>query len=107
MLLPNSHFYELVYDEKLDDQKKARLSKKERLKALEKIDPLGQPTVTAGSDYYFRTCCPSPLFRSSKTKQQKTMVATGETVGLSEWIIVDTCLVYIYNSAEFTARSNI
>ena len=23
------------------------------------IDPLGQPTVTAGSDHYFRTCCPS------------------------------------------------
>ena len=36
---------------------------------------------------------PSPLFRSSKTKQQKTMVATGVTMGLAEWIIDDTCLV--------------
>ena len=32
------------------------------------------------------------LSRSSKTKQQKTMVATGEIVGLAEWIIDDTCL---------------
>ena len=32
------------------------------------IDSLGQPTATAGT-----------LFKSSKTKQQKTMVATGET----------------------------
>ena len=35
----------------------------------------------------------SPLFKARKTKQQKTMVATGETVGLAEWIIDDTCLV--------------
>ena len=27
-------------------------------------------------------------------QQQKTMVATGETVGLAEWIIGDTCLVF-------------
>ena len=26
------------------------------------------------------------------------MVATGETVGLAEWIIDDTCLVYLYIS---------
>ena len=61
------------------------------------IDPLGQPTATACSDHYFCTCfpsvCPSPLFKSSKTKQQKTMFATGVTVGLTEWIIDDTCLV--------------
>ena len=45
------------------------------------IDPLGQPKLTAGRDYCFRTCCPyvrtSPLFKSSKTKQQKTIFATG------------------------------
>ena len=36
---------------------------------------------------------PSPLFKSSKTKQQKTMFATAVTMGLAEWIIDDTCLV--------------
>ena len=34
----------------------------------------------------------SPLFKSRKTKQQKTM-ATGVTMGLAEWIIDDTCLL--------------
>ena len=34
---------------------------------------------------------PSSLFKSRKTKQQKTMFATGVTVGLTEWIIDDTC----------------
>ena len=28
----------------------------EELKIGHKIDPLGRPTVTAGSDHYFRTC---------------------------------------------------
>ena len=37
---------------------------------------------------------PSPLFKSRKTKQQKTMFATGVTMGLAEWIIDDTCLVF-------------
>ena len=54
--------------------------------------------VTASRDNCFRTCCPSvrpsPLFKFSKTKQQKTMFATGEAVGLAEWIIDDTCLVF-------------
>ena len=36
---------------------------------------------------------PSPLFKSRKTKQQKTMFATGVTMGQAEWIIDDTCLV--------------
>ena len=62
------------------------------------VDPLGQPTVKAGRDHCFRKCCPSvrqfPLFKSSKTKQQKTMFATGETVGLAEGIIADTCPVH-------------
>ena len=58
------------------------------------FDPLGRPTVTAGSDHYFRTYCPfvRPHF-SNLTKQQKKMVATNETVGLAERIIDDTCLV--------------
>ena len=58
-------------------------------------DPLGQPTVTAGRDNCFCTCCPSVLFKTSKTKQQKAMVTTDETVGLAEWIIDDTCLVLL------------
>ena len=58
------------------------------------IDPLSQPTVTASRDHCFRTSVrPSPLFKSSKTKQQKTMSATGVTMGLAEWLIDDTCLV--------------
>ena len=39
---------------------------------------------------------PSPLFKSRKTKQQKTMFATGVTMGLAYWIIDDTCLVSLY-----------
>ena len=64
------------------------------------IDPLGRPTVMASKDHCFRTCCPyvrpSPLFKSRKTKQQKTMFATGVTMGLAEWIIDDTCLVFSF-----------
>ena len=63
------------------------------------FDPLGQPKVTAERDHCFRTCCPSvrlsPLFKSRETKQQKTLFATGVTMGLAEWIIDDTCLVQI------------
>ena len=38
---------------------------------------------------------PSPLFKFRKTKQQKTMFAIGVTMGLAEWIIDDTWLVFI------------
>ena len=46
---------------------------------------------------YVRT---SKLFKSRKTKQQKTMFATGLVMGLAEWIIDDTFLVktYFWNS---------
>ena len=75
------------------------------LRTLE-IDPLGRPTVTAGRDHCFCTCRPfvrpsfSPssrphFLKSSKQNKQKTMFATGETVGLAEWIIDETCLVII------------
>ena len=61
------------------------------------IDPLGQPKVKTGRDNCFRTCCPSvrpsPPIKSRKTKQQKTVFATGVTMGLAEYIIDDTCLV--------------
>ena len=67
------------------------------------IDPRGRPTVTAGSDHCFCTCRPfvspsvrpyvRPHFSKQNKFQAKTMFATGETVGLAEWIIDDTCLV--------------
>ena len=37
-----------------------------------------------------------PTFKSSKTKEQKTIVAIGRAVGLAEWIIDDTCLVICF-----------
>ena len=33
----------------------------------------------------------------AKQNKVKTMFATGETVGLAEWIIDDTCLVLLYD----------
>ena len=66
------------------------------------FDPLGRPTVTAGSDHCFRTCCPSvrPHFsnleKQTKKFLEKTMFTTGVTMGLAEWIIDDTCLVSDY-----------
>ena len=65
---------------------------------VEFIDPLGLPTVTAGSDHCFRTCCPSarPSKSRKKHKQSENNVATSETMGLAGWIIDDTCLVYLY-----------
>ena len=59
-------------------------------KVMEYFDPLGQPKVKAGRDHCFRTCCPSPLFKSRKIKQ-KTMFATSATMGLAEGIIDDSC----------------
>ena len=81
------------------------------------IDPLGRPTILAGSDHYYCTCCPSvrpyvrssvrpsPLFKFSKTKQQKIMVATGGTVGLVEWIFDDSCLVIHNFERKKTAKN--
>ena len=62
------------------------------------IDPRGRPTVTVGSDHCFCTRRPSvrPHFSKQNKFQVKTMFATGETVGLAEWIIDDTFLVYFY-----------
>ena len=49
------------------------------------IDPLGQPAAKTGRDHCFRTCCPyiRALF---KIWQNQSKFATGETVGLAEWI---------------------
>ena len=58
---------------------------------LHLIDPFGQPTITASRDHCFCTHVrPSPLFKSNTTIQKNN----GETVGLAEWIIDDTCLVF-------------
>ena len=46
----------------------------------------------------FCTCRPSvrPTFQNlAKQNKVKTMFATGETVGLAEWIINDNCLVFV------------
>ena len=62
-----------------------------------RLDPLGRPAITGSSDHCFRTCpsvCPYVRSNSSKTKQPKTMITTGETVGLAAWIIDDTCLLF-------------
>ena len=64
------------------------------LEELLLFDPLGQPKVMAvGIIVFAHVVRPSPLFKSRKTKQQKTMFATGVTMGLAEWIIDDTCLL--------------
>ena len=40
------------------------------------------------------TACRNHCFQNlAKQNNVKTMFATGETVGLAEWIIDDTCLV--------------
>ena len=58
------------------------------------IDPLGQPkSRPVGIIVFAHVVRPSPLFKSRKTKQQKTMFATGVTIDLAEWIINDTCIV--------------
>ena len=70
------------------------------------IDPLGQPTVPAGSDHYFHTDCQSSVRTSVRTFQNlakqnnkfqaKTMLTTGETVvGLAEWIMDDLLSCYV------------
>ena len=62
------------------------------------FDPRGRPTITADSDQYFRTCCPSvrpsvPTFQNLTKQnnfQARIVIAAGGTVGLAEWIIDDS-----------------
>ena len=51
----------------------------------------------AGSDNYFRTWCPSvlPHFSKYRETKQRIVIATGRTVGLSEWIIDGTHVLCI------------
>ena len=63
-----------VGDTGVRDGKYGHKGKEGKLKSemkvyMKKIDPLGRPTVTAGSDHCFHTSVsPSPLFKSIKTK---------------------------------------
>ena len=65
------------------------------------IDPRGRPTVTAGSDNYFHVCRSVPTFQNL-AKQNKfevrIVIATVVTVGLAEWIIGSTSLVYFLSN---------
>ena len=56
---------------------------------IHEADPQSRPVVIIVSAHVR----PSPLFTKRNKLQAKTMFATGETVGLAEWIIDDTCLV--------------
>ena len=69
------------------------------------VDTLGRPTVMAGRDHCFCTCHPSihPTFQNlAKQNKVKTTFATGEIVGLAEWIIDDdTCLVHLWKGKGY------
>ena len=60
---------------------------------IHSANPKSRPV---GINVFAHVVRPSPLFKSRKTKQQKTMFATGVTMGLAEWIINDTCLLIEY-----------
>ena len=55
------------------------------------FDPRGRPTVVIIVFAHVVLSSVRPNF--SKQFQAKTMFALGETVGLAEWIIDDTCIV--------------
>ena len=70
------------------------VSYKKSLQLIHSANPKSRPVGII----VFTRCLsvrPSPLFKSRKTKLQKTMFTTGVTMGLAEWIIDDTCLVKI------------
>ena len=60
----------------------------------------------AGSDHCFHTCRPFvlPHFSKQNKFQMRTMFATGETVGLAEWIIDDTCFVFFVPVEPFSEK---
>ena len=67
-------------------------------------DPRGRPTVMAGSDHFFRTWCLSVLtsvptfqnFAKRNNFQVRIVIATGGTVGLAEWIIDDSYVLFFF-----------
>ena len=64
-------------------------------------DPQSRPAVIIVSAHVVR---PSPLFTKQNKFQAKTMFATGEAVGLAEWIIDDTCLILFLVDASGLKR---
>ena len=64
------------------------------------FDPLGRPTVIVYAHVVrplVRTFIQTFQNLAKQNKfQAKTMFTTGETVGIAEWIMDDTCLVSAY-----------
>ena len=65
------------------------------------IDPLGQPKVTVGRVHCFISDLLSIRPHFSNLEKKTKMFATGVTISLAEWIIDDTCLVYIIHLSSF------
>ena len=80
-----------------DRNSKHKMNKQQKksLTLIHSANPKSWPVGIIVFAHVVRTSSvrPSPLFKSRKTEQQKTMFATGVTMGLAEWIIDDTCLV--------------
>ena len=65
-------------------------------KLIHSDDPQSRPVgITVFSHVVRSYVRPSPLSNLTKQNKQKTIFATGETVGLAEWIIVKTFFIYI------------
>ena len=62
---------------------------------LHSADPQSRPVGIIVFAHVIRPSVRHHFSKSSNKSQAKTMFASGETVGLAEWIIDDTCLVFI------------
>ena len=63
---------------------------------IHEADPQSRPVI------FIQLVRPSPLFKQNKILM-KTRFATGETVGLAEWIIDDACLaIFEFNGKVFS-----
>ena len=95
-LFPKESYINLLSSNSISvERKRTRLCKWAAY--VSTIDPLGQPTALPVVIIVFvHVVCPyfRPQFSKQNKFQEKTMFATGETVGLAEWIIDDTCLVH-------------
>ena len=58
---------------------------------IHEADPQSRPEVITVFAHVVRTSVRIHFLKQNKF-QAKTMFATGETLGLTEWIIDDTCL---------------
>ena len=64
------------------------------------IDPQGRPTDTAGSDYLVSVRPSVPHFSNLAI-----VIATGGTVGIAEWIIDGTHVLFCLNCLSFECES--